>query len=140
MSRANVFIESGTIVRDIIILGSRRGIATTAIAVDREWFKDGEIKKKTSFFNLKMYNTSNSFFDVFSNLKKGQRVCIGGYLEKDSWVDKKTNERKYDVVLIVEAFSVFSPSSKKEDTVEEDIETSDPSEPARRRLPPARNN
>ena len=60
--------------------------------------KDGS--KYDEYFSVETW--SKSTIEV---LKQGQEVAVVGKLKTDSWVDSKTNEKKY--ITKVSAFSVF---------------------------------
>lgn len=96
MPNANLVVLMGHLVRDpeVKYLGSGSSICNATIATSKKW-KDkasGQMKEKTAFIDLRIWNGSGErFAEWFS---KGSAVHVTGSIEQESWEDKQSGQKR----------------------------------------------
>lgn len=110
MSLNKIFLQ-GRLTKDIDVreLPNGGAVASTSIAVDRD-FKDkitGE--KKTDFVNVVAYRQTAEFFSKF--FSKGRMAIVEGRLQIRDYTDKEGNKR---TIAEVVADNVYFGESKKD--------------------------
>lgn len=91
----NTVLLTGRAVREaeVKMVGEHR-VAKFTLAVERPFVKGKE--KVTDYFKVECWNF---WADKASKIVKGIKVFVSGSLKLNSWIDKKTGEKRYDVVV-----------------------------------------
>ena len=99
MANINQVYLLGNLTRDPDLKYTNEGmaIAEMGLAVNKRWKDaDGQDNNIVDFFNITAWN--NLAENCASNLKKGDRVAIGGHLKLRTWENK--DGKKYNIVAI----------------------------------------
>ena len=99
MANINQVYLLGNLTRDPDLKYTNEGmaIAEMGLAVNKRWKDaDGQDNNIVDFFNITAWN--NLAENCASNLKKGDRVAIGGHLNLRTWENK--DGKKYNIVAI----------------------------------------
>ena len=78
---------------------TQKPVANFTLAVDRHFSKDKEVK--TDFFDIVVWGPSAEFLQ--RNFIKGQPISVDGRLQQESYVDEKTNEKRYAVKVVTDS-------------------------------------
>lgn len=100
MSDLNQTVIQGRLTRDIETRYATSGAAVGnfGVASNRKYKEQEEV----TFLDCTVFGKTCEI--MTQHLKKGSPVLLRGRLKTDSWEDKKTNQKKSKLVLIVEDF------------------------------------
>lgn len=129
MPNFNKVILAGHLTRDVELKYTPKGtaIARLGVAVNRKWkTESGEQKEEVTFVDVDAFGKTAETLAQY--LSKGRALLIEGRLKLDQWEDKKTNEKRSKLGVVLETFSFMdsgkdrtekpSPASKEEEKEE----------------------
>ena len=93
--------------------GSGVAVASFAIAVDRDFAKDGE--KKTDFIDCVAWRQTGEFISKY--FSKGRMIVVDGRLEMRDWTDKEGHKRRNAEVIVDNAY--FGDSKRENEQTQE---------------------
>ena len=120
MPSFNRVILAGHLTRDVELKYTAKGtaIARLGVAVNRKWKSEsGEQKEEVTFVDVDAFGKQAETLSQY--LSKGRALLIEGRLRLDQWEDKKTNEKRSKLGVVLESFS-FLDSAKAEQPEETD--------------------
>src|SRR3954468_12198144 len=104
-SSLNKVMLMGNITRDIELrhTPSNQAVATVGLAMNHRWkTPEGEQREEVTFVDCDAWGkTAETIAQYFS---KGRPIMIEGRLKLDTWQDKKTNENRTKLQVVVENF------------------------------------
>lgn len=98
---------------DVKTSNSGKSYINFSIAVSRK-FKDANGNYQTDFIDCKAWNKTADF--IGSYFKKGERICITGSIQTDSFKDKDGNDRKA-VYINVEEVEFVETKQKESSSI-----------------------
>jgi len=105
MPNFNKVILAGNLTRDPELRYLPKGTATArlGLAINRQWRDEaGQTKEEVTFVDVDAWGKQAE--TICQYLKKGQPILIEGRLKLDSWDDKQTNQKRYQLRVVVEGF------------------------------------
>lgn len=105
MSNINRTIISGNLAADPEVRYTPKGTAITtfAVGVGRAWRDDRqELQKKTTWVKVKVFGQKGE--TIRDHFRKGRPIIVDGHLDQESWDDKTTGKKRYELVLILDSF------------------------------------
>jgi single-strand DNA-binding protein len=104
-SSLNKVMLMGNITRDIELrhTAGNQAVATIGLAMNRRWrTPEGEQKEEVIFVDCDAWGkTAEMIAQYFA---KGRPIMIEGRLKLDTWQDKKTNENRSKLKVVIENF------------------------------------
>lgn len=79
----------------ITVTSTGKKVAKFSIAVDRQYVKGKE--KEVDYFKIEAWGF---WAEKASKICKGIKVFVTGSLRLNSWVDKATGQKRYDVIVV----------------------------------------
>ena len=102
MPSFNKVIIAGHITRDIEL--KYTAIARIGMAMNRKWKSEGgEAKEEVCFVDVTAFRKQAETMAQY--LSKGRAVLVEGRLNLEQWEDKKTNEKRSKLGVVLESFS-----------------------------------
>jgi len=101
----NRVILAGNLTRDPELRYLPKGTATArlGLAINRQWRDEsGQTKEEVTFVDVDAWGKQAE--TICQYLKKGQPILIEGRLKLDSWDDKQTNQKRYQLRVVLEGF------------------------------------
>jgi single-strand DNA-binding protein len=105
MPSFNKVILAGNLTRDPELRYTPKGTATAriGIAVNRQWRDEsGQQKEEVTFVDVDAWGKQAETISQY--LKKGRPILIEGRLKLDTWDDKQTNQKRYQLRVVLETF------------------------------------
>jgi single-strand DNA-binding protein len=105
MPNFNKVILAGNLTRDPELRYLPKGTATArlGLAINRQWRDEsGQTKEEVTFVDVDAWGKQAE--TICQYLKKGQPILIEGRLMLDTWDDKQTNQKRYQLRVVVEGF------------------------------------
>lgn len=108
---------SGNLVKDpeptvLNISGKQVTVVKFTVAENRRFKKaNGEYDEQTNFIQCEAWDSGADY--LVNNFVKGEKILVEGSLRQNSWVDKKTEEKKSMVIIRVEKFEKMGKFEKK---------------------------
>jgi len=104
----NKVILIGRLTRDpeLSYIQSGTAVAKFSIASNRSYTINNERKEQVSYFNCVAWGKSGELIAQYT--KKGNRICIEGRLQQNSWEDKDGNKRS-TIDVVVENSQFLTP-------------------------------
>lgn len=115
MPSFNKVLLVGNLTRDPEIKYTPKGtaIARLGMAVNHTWKSEsGEKKEEVTFVDVDAFGKQAETLAQY--LKKGRPLLVEGRLRLDQWEDKKTNEKRSKLGVVLESFQ-FLDSGKQSD-------------------------
>lgn len=107
MNGFNKVILAGNLTRDpeLRYTPSGTAIAKMGIAVNRKWkdSQSNEMREEVTFIDVDAFGKQAETIGQY--LKKGRPILIEGRLKLDQWDDKKTQEKRSRLGVVLESFS-----------------------------------
>lgn len=103
----------GNVVRDpeLKFVGNgKMPVCDISIAVEYGHKRGDEWVKDTSFFDCTAFNKTAEY--AAEQLRKGSIVFVTGRLEQQTWEDKKTQEKRSKIKLIIDQFRGVQPEPR----------------------------
>jgi single-strand DNA-binding protein len=83
------------------------------IAVNRQWRDEsGQQKEEVTFIDVDAWGKQAETISQY--LKKGRPILIEGRLKLDSWDDKQTNQKRYQLRVVLETFQFLDSGGTRE--------------------------
>lgn len=115
MPSYNKVILCGNLTRDPEMKYTAKGtaIARLGLAVNRKWkTESGEMKEEVTFIDVDAFGKQAETLSQY--LSKGRALLMEGRLKLDQWEDKKTNEKRSKLFVVLESFTFIDSGGKKE--------------------------
>lgn len=115
MPSYNKVILCGNLTRDPELKYTPKGtaIARLGLAVNRKWKSEsGESKEEVTFVDVDAFGKQAETLAQY--LSKGRAILLEGRLRLDQWEDKKTNEKKSKLGVVLESFTFIDSGGKRE--------------------------
>lgn len=112
MRDVNVVCISGRLVRDPELRATPGGMSVCQLSVasNRSYKQGNEWKEKASFFDVVVWGGAGE--NAARYLSKGSRVMVSGYLDQQSWEDRKTGAKRSKVQIVADTI-VFPPAASQ---------------------------
>ena len=95
----------GNLTRDVELRVTPKGtaVAQFGLAINRQWKPDGgEKQEEVTFIDCEAWGKSGE--NIAKYCSKGKPLYVEGRLRLDQWEDKKTNEKRSKLKVVVETF------------------------------------
>jgi single-strand DNA-binding protein len=115
MPSFNKVILAGNLTRDPELRYTPKGtaVARIGIAVNRQWRDEsGQQKEEVTFIDVDAWGKQAETISQY--LKKGRPILIEGRLKLDSWDDKQTNQKRYQLRVVLESFQFLDSGGNRE--------------------------
>ena len=115
MPSFNKVILAGNLTRDPELRYTPKGtaVARIGIAVNRQWRDEsGQQKEEVTFIDVDAWGKQAETISQY--LKKGRPILIEGRLKLDSWDDKQTNQKRYQLRVVLETFQFLDSGGTRE--------------------------
>ena len=115
MPSFNKVILAGNLTRDPELRYTPKGtaVARIGIAVNRQWRDEsGQQKEEVTFVDVDAWGKQAETISQY--LKKGRPILIEGRLKLDSWDDKQTNQKRYQLRVVMETFQFLDSGGTRE--------------------------
>lgn len=109
MANFNKVILAGHLTRDPELRYTSKGhpYARFGLAVNRTWKNEaGETKEEVAFVDVESWARQAEV--ICQYLKKGNPLLVEGRLRNHTWEDKQTNQKRSNLVVVVESFQFLS--------------------------------
>lgn len=110
MPNLNKVMLMGNLTRDpeLRSLPSKIPVTGFGLAINRKWTDKGtgEAKEEVAFIDCECFGRTAEVISQY--VKKGQPLYVEGRLKLDQWEDKKTNEKRSKLKVIVESFEFLA--------------------------------
>ena len=86
---------------------SGQSVANFSLAISRSWKgQDGQQQEQTSFINCVAWGKTGEIIAQY--VSKGNPLLVSGRLDKRSWEDKESGQKRSTVEVVVEDFNFVS--------------------------------
>jgi single-strand DNA-binding protein len=113
MTGFNRVILAGNLTRDpeLRYTPSGTAIAKFGLAVNRTWKdQNGEKKEECTFVDVDAFGKQAELIGQY--LKKGNPLLVEGRLKLDQWDDKKTNEKRSRLGVVMESMTFLGSNER----------------------------
>lgn len=111
----NRVILAGNLTRDPELRYTPKGtaVAKLGLAINRAWKDEatGTMKEEVTFVDVEAWGKSAETISQY--MKKGGAILIEGRLRLDSWDDKQTNQKRYQLKVVAENFQFLGGGSRE---------------------------
>lgn len=119
MPSFNKVILCGNLTRDVELKYTPKGtaIARLGLAMNRKWkTESGEQKEEVTFVDVDAFGKTAETLSQY--LSKGRAILLEGRLKLDQWEDKKTNEKRSKLGVVLESFTFIDSAKPKSESAE----------------------
>lgn len=123
MPSFNRVILCGNLTRDVELKYTPKGtaIARLGLAMNRKWkTESGEQKEEVTFVDVDAFGKTAETLSQY--LSKGRAILLEGRLKLDQWEDKKTNEKRSKLGVVLESFTFIDSGKPKAESSEKPAE------------------
>jgi single-strand DNA-binding protein len=103
----------GNITRDIELryIPSGKAVTDISLAINEPYKKEsGERVDKVTFIDVQIWGKQAENLAEYSG--KGYPVFVSGRLKRESWLDKKTEEKKSKIIVIADRIQFLNPRTR----------------------------
>lgn len=96
----------GNVGKDPIVATLQNGnrVASFSLATSEKWKKDGEQQERTEWHEIVVFN--DHLIKLLENyVRKGSKLCVEGQIQTRKFTDKKTNQEKYKIEIVLQRFN-----------------------------------
>ena len=110
MASYNKVMLMGNLTRDPEVRYTPKGTAVTdlGLAVNRKFRVDDEMREEVMFVDITFWGRQAEVIQQY--LKKGGGIFVEGRLQMDSWDDRQTGKKRYQLKVIGENFQFVGSS------------------------------
>lgn len=118
-------VRTGRLTKDVEFRPFEKStLITGSFATNRLVKKDGQYNEEASFWNFKLWASSEKQVEYYRNtLKKGVAVTVSGSIDQEFYTDKEGNKKSNYVFNVGQILPASTPkadgSSQKKDSVPE---------------------